>query len=84
MGAGVVVCCARLDLVAGNAVLADEPKTMLDAYSRVMVIRISGMVALRRRLPSAVISASSRRAIIAAEDHVRLTPIGEKDRFDME
>lgn len=71
-----------------NAALADEPKTMLDAYPRVVIIRGTGMVALGTSEKAAKIGGDlceqATRAINAAEDYGRFTPIGEKDLFDME
>jgi rhamnose utilization protein RhaD (predicted bifunctional aldolase and dehydrogenase) len=71
-----------------NAAQAHEPKTMLDAYPRVIIVRNKGMISLGINEKAARIGGDlceqATRAINAAEDYGRFTPIGEADLFDME
>lgn len=71
-----------------NAVRALESKTMLDAYPRVIIVRNKGMLSLGINEKAARIGGDlceqATRAINAAEDYGRFTPIGEADLFDME
>ncbi|MDQ0323201.1 rhamnose utilization protein RhaD (predicted bifunctional aldolase and dehydrogenase) [Pararhizobium capsulatum DSM 1112] len=71
-----------------NADRADEPKTILDAYPRVIIVRGQGMLALGINEKTAKIGGDlceqATRAINAAEDYGRFTPISESDLFDME
>ena len=71
-----------------HAPRADEPKTMLDAYPRVVIVRGEGMFALGTNAKAASIAGDlceqATRAINAAEAYGRFTPIGEADLFDME
>ena len=73
---------------ARNAARADEPKTILDTYPRVVVIESEGMVALGASESAARIGGDlceqATRAINAAESYGRFTPISEADLFDME
>jgi rhamnose utilization protein RhaD (predicted bifunctional aldolase and dehydrogenase) len=71
-----------------NAPRASEPKTMLDAYPRVVLVRGEGMYSLGTNEKAARIGGDlceqATRAINAAEEYGRYTPIGEADLFDME
>ena len=71
-----------------NAVRANEPKRMLDAYPRVVLVRGKGVYALGTTAKAAKIGGDlceqATRAINAAEAYGRFTPIGEADLFDME
>jgi rhamnose utilization protein RhaD (predicted bifunctional aldolase and dehydrogenase) len=71
-----------------NATRTDEPKHMLDAYPRVVVVRNQGIYALGTSAKAATIGGDlceqATRAINAAETYGRFTPIGEADLFDME
>lgn len=71
-----------------NAARATEPKQILDVYPRVVLVRGEGMYALGASLKAATIGGDlceqATRAINAAEDYGRFTPIGEADLFDME
>ncbi len=71
-----------------NAASADEPKTILDAYPRVIIVKGAGMLALGANEKAAKIGGDlceqATRAIIAAEDYGRFTPINENDLFNME
>ena len=71
-----------------NAARADEPKTMLDPYPRVVMVRGRGLYSLGRDAKAARIGGDlceqATRAINAAEAYGRYTPIREADLFDME
>ncbi len=71
-----------------NAARASEPKHMLDAYPRVVLVRGNGIYALGANAKAASIGGDlceqATRAINAAEAYGRFTPIGEADLFDME
>lgn len=71
-----------------NAAGADETKTILDTYPRVIVVRGQGMLALGTNEKAARIGGDlceqATRAINAAEDYGRFTPISENDLFNME
>ena len=71
-----------------NAARTNEPKRMLDAYPRVVLVRGKGIYALGSTAKAATIGGDlceqATRAINAAEAYGRFTPIGEADLFDME
>ena len=71
-----------------HAAQSAEPKTMLDPYPRVVVVRGEGMFAIGTNAKAAKIGGDlceqATRAINAAESYGRFTPIGEADLFDME
>lgn len=71
-----------------NAARQSEPKQMLDAYPRVIIVRHKGMYALGSTEKAARIGGDlceqATRAINAAEAYGKFTPIGEADLFDME
>ena len=71
-----------------NAAKAAEPKTMLDAYPRVVLVRGEGMFGLGNNAKAAKIAGDlieqSTRVMNAAEAYGRFTPISEPDLFDME
>jgi len=71
-----------------NAAKATEPKTMLDAYPRVVLVRGEGMFGLGNNAKAAKIAGDlieqSTRVMNAAEAYGRFTPISEGDLFDME
>lgn len=71
-----------------NAPRANEPKTMLDPYPRVVMVKGAGMFALGTTAKAAGIGGDlceqATRAINAAEAYGRYTPISEADLFDME
>ncbi|WP_029075927.1 class II aldolase [Kaistia adipata] len=71
-----------------NAAKAAEPKTMLDAYPRVVIVRGEGMFGLGANAKAAKIAGDlieqSTRVMNAAEAYGRFTPISEADLFDME
>ena len=71
-----------------NAARSNEPKRMLDAYPRVVLVRGMGIYAVGVDAKAAKIGGDlceqATRAINAAEAYGRFTPIGEADLFDME
>ena len=71
-----------------NAARASEPKTMLDVYPRLVLVRGKGIFAIGANAGAAKIGGDlceqATRAINAAEDYGTYTPIGEADLFDME
>jgi rhamnose utilization protein RhaD (predicted bifunctional aldolase and dehydrogenase) len=71
-----------------NAAHASEAKTMLDPYPRLVIVRGEGIVSLGTDDKAARIGGDlceqATRAINAAEDYGRFTPIEEKHLFDME
>jgi rhamnose utilization protein RhaD (predicted bifunctional aldolase and dehydrogenase) len=71
-----------------NAARASEPKSMLDPFPRVVLVRGEGIYALGTNAKTARIGGDlceqATRAINAAEDYGRYTPIAEADLFDME
>ncbi|MCQ2003151.1 class II aldolase [Rhizobium sp. NRK18] len=71
-----------------NAARAAEPKTMLDPYPRVVLVKGDGIVSLGTSAKAAKIGGDlceqATRAINAAEAYGRYTPIAEADLFDME
>lgn len=71
-----------------NAARVGEAKTMLDPYPRLIIVRGEGIVSLGANEKAAKIGGDlceqATRAINAAEDYGRFTPIGESDLFDME
>lgn len=71
-----------------NVARSNEPKRMLDAYPRVVLVRGKGIYALGATAKAATIGGDlceqATRTINAAEAYGRFTPIGEADLFDME
>ncbi|PZO79482.1 MAG: short-chain dehydrogenase [Mesorhizobium amorphae] len=71
-----------------HAPQADEPKTMLDPYPRLILVEGQGVFGLGANAKAARIAGDlaeqASRTILAAEGFGRFTPIGEADLFDME
>jgi rhamnose utilization protein RhaD (predicted bifunctional aldolase and dehydrogenase) len=71
-----------------NAAKAAEPKTMLDDYPRVVIVRGEGIFGLGANAKAARIAGDlieqSARVVNGAEAYGRFTPICESDLFDME
>jgi len=71
-----------------HAAHSAEPKTMLDPYPRVVVVRGEGMFNIGTNVKAAKIGGDlceqATRAINAAESYGRFTPIGEAELFAME
>ncbi|NBN77689.1 class II aldolase [Microvirga tunisiensis] len=89
IAAGLAAYARRYqDYFERNAAKAAEPKTMLDALPRVILVRGEGMFALGANAKAARIGGDlceqMARVITAAEAYGTFTPISEADLFDME
>ena len=71
-----------------HASQADEPKTMLDAMPRLVLVEGLGIVGIGRNAKDAKICADlaeqAVRVMLSAERLGRFAPIGERDLFNME
>ncbi|MCX5512586.1 short-chain dehydrogenase [Kaistia algarum] len=76
------------DYFERNAARASEPKTMLDAYPRAVLVLGEGVIGLGANAKAARIAADlleqSARVMNSAEAYGRFKPISEADLFDME